>query len=57
MFEFYAPAKMKDNPIWISVTELMQLGTGKAIEQLLKVPDLAANVTTYLHTSHGYRLH
>ena len=48
VFEFYAPAKMKDNPLWISVTELMQLGTGKAIEQLLKVPDLAANVTTYL---------
>jgi hypothetical protein len=48
VFEFYAPAKMKDNPLWISVTDLMQLGAGKVMEGLLKVPELAANVTTYL---------
>lgn len=27
-FEFYMPTKMKDNPEWISVTELMQKGVG-----------------------------
>lgn len=28
VFEFYAPAKMKDNPAWVSVTDLMQHGIG-----------------------------
>ncbi|MFW5472285.1 GmrSD restriction endonuclease domain-containing protein [Knoellia sp. CPCC 206450] len=27
-FEFYAPAKMKDNPTWIDVTQLMKTGLG-----------------------------
>lgn len=27
-FEFYAPAKMKDNPTWIDVTQLMKSGLG-----------------------------
>jgi hypothetical protein len=27
-FEFYMPMKMQDNPLWISVTELMQAGFG-----------------------------
>ncbi len=48
VFEFYAPAKMKDNPLWISVTELMQLGAGKVMERLLKVPELVPRVPTYL---------
>jgi hypothetical protein len=26
-FEFYQPVKMKDDPLWIDVTELMQKGT------------------------------
>ncbi|HJJ51297.1 MAG TPA: DUF262 domain-containing protein, partial [Methanocorpusculum sp.] len=26
IFEFYAPIKMKDNPLWISVTDLIQGG-------------------------------
>jgi hypothetical protein len=26
VFEFYAPMKMKDNPLWVSVTEVMQKG-------------------------------
>ena len=29
VFEFYAPLKMKDNPLWINVTELMEIGVGE----------------------------
>lgn len=32
VFEFYAPLKMKDDPDWISVTELMQKGVGNFIQ-------------------------
>ena len=28
VFEFYAPAKMKDNPSWVNVTDLMKKGLG-----------------------------
>lgn len=35
-FEFYGPVKMKDNPLWISVTELMQNGVGGFISQLVQ---------------------
>ena len=39
-FEFYAPVKMKDNPLWINVTELMQQGVGAAIPRLLTLPEV-----------------
>lgn len=48
-FEFYAPAKMKDNPLWISVTELMQIGAGEAIKRLVTVPELQSNLTPYIN--------
>lgn len=32
-FEFFMQVKMKDNPDWISVTELLQKGAGKYIEE------------------------
>lgn len=32
-FEFYAPMKMQDNPMWINVTEVMQVGAGNAIKR------------------------
>lgn len=35
-FEFYGPVKMKDNPLWINVTELMQNGVGGFISQLVQ---------------------
>jgi len=44
-FEFYAPIKMRDDPCWISVTELMQAGFGKfysRIKQLSESPDMEA---------------
>lgn len=37
-FEFYGPAKMKDNPHWISVTELMQLGAGNFMSKIMEIP-------------------
>lgn len=35
-FEFYGPLKMKDNPLWINVTELMQNGVGLFISRLMQ---------------------
>jgi Protein of unknown function DUF262 len=49
LFEFYAPLKMQDNPLWISVTELMQIGAGEAIKRLLSVPALQARLTVYIN--------
>ncbi len=33
-FEFYAPSKMKDDPDWIDVTNLLQVGVGPYIQQV-----------------------
>ena len=33
-FKFYAPLEMKDNPVWINVTELMQQGLGAFVARL-----------------------
>ena len=35
-FEFYGPVKMKDNPRWVSVTEVLQLGAGEFLEKHLQ---------------------
>ncbi|MER6148178.1 GmrSD restriction endonuclease domain-containing protein [Streptomyces hirsutus] len=51
-FEFYAPAKMKDNPVWVDVTALFQGGLGS---QLLAVTQLAAGDAT-LQASYIERL-
>lgn len=37
VFEFYAPVKMKDNPMWISVSELMRIGIAVFIQKMLKI--------------------
>ena len=49
IFEFYAPLKMKDNPLWISVTDLMQNGVGVFIQSLMNHPDITARLTTYIN--------
>lgn len=49
IFEFYSQTKMKGNPPWINVTELMQIGSGKAIERLVKIPELAPNLSDYIN--------
>jgi hypothetical protein len=50
VFEFYQPVKMKDDPLWIHVTELMQKGTaglGAFIGQLAANPEFAPKVGEY----------
>ena len=50
-FSFYQPIKMRDDPLWIDVTALMQSGTdglGKFVTELSKVPDHAARVGDYV---------
>ena len=42
-FEFYQPIKMRDDPLWIDVTELMKGGTtglGGFIARLAATPNL-----------------
>ena len=48
-FEFYAQQKMKDDPLWLSVTEIMQQGAGATMQNLLKIPELQDDITTYLN--------
>lgn len=50
-FEFYQPVKMKDDPLWIDVTELMQQGTaglGAFVTRLSAQPALAPKVGDYV---------
>lgn len=50
-FEFYQPVKMKDDPLWIDVTELMQkgpAGLGEFVTRLAAQPELAAQVGEYV---------
>ena len=49
VFEFYGPLKMKDNPLWINVTELMQIGAGEAIQRLLANQEFQPKLTTYIN--------
>jgi len=48
VFEFYMPSKMKGNPLWINVTELMQTGVGRFINRLFAHPELASRVEVYI---------
>ncbi|MBL7152652.1 MAG: DUF262 domain-containing protein [Phycisphaerae bacterium] len=41
VFEFYAPTKMKDNSLWISVTELMQTGPAQFMQRIFKIDELS----------------
>ncbi len=50
-FEFYQPVKMKDDPLWIDVTELMGKGTaglGEFVTRLTAQPELAPKVGDYV---------
>ena len=50
-FEFYQPLKMRDDPLWIDVTDLMKKGTvglGEFVTRLTAQPTLAANVGEYV---------
>ena len=51
IFEFYQPVKMKDEPLWIDVTELLKKGTGglgEFVTRLSGNPALAARVGDYV---------
>jgi len=50
-FEFYQPVKMKDDPLWIDVTELMGKGTaglGAFVTRLTAQAELAPKVGDYV---------
>ncbi|MBC8394432.1 MAG: DUF262 domain-containing protein [Deltaproteobacteria bacterium] len=49
IFEFYAPMKMQDNPLWISISEIMQTGAGEEIKKIVTIPELQANLTEYIN--------
>lgn len=50
-FEFYQPIKMRDDPLWIDVTELMRGGTtglSGFIARLAAIPELAERVGEFV---------
>jgi hypothetical protein len=47
-FEFYGPVKMRDDPLWIDITELMQVGVGKFAARFYKSPMLEPKADVYL---------
>jgi len=48
-FEFYSPAKMKDDPRWLSVTKIMRDGAGETMQHLLQVPEFQPDISKYLN--------
>ncbi|WP_246479742.1 DUF262 domain-containing protein [Kaustia mangrovi] len=49
-FAFYQPVKMKDDPLWIDVTELMSRGHEgheQLVEQLAEHPDIGTRAVKY----------
>jgi len=49
VFEFYLPTKMKGDPCWLDVTEVLKEGVGKTMQKLLQIPDLQADIPQYLN--------
>lgn len=50
-FEFYQPIKMKDDPLWIDVTELFNKGNtglGNYIAQIGQIPALATKIGEFI---------
>ena len=50
-FSFYQPLKMKDDPLWIDVTELMKAGNaglGAYVARISTVPELTSMVGEYI---------
>ena len=39
-FEFYGPVKMKDNPRWVNVTDVLQQGAGNFLQARIECGDL-----------------
>ena len=51
LFEFYMPTKMKDDPCWLDVTEVMKAGAGKTMQKLLQIEELQEEIPEYLNLS------
>ena len=49
LFEFYMPTKMKDDPCWLDVTEVMKAGAGKTMQKLLEIEGLQEEIPEYLN--------
>ena len=47
-FAFYLPMKMRDDPLWIDVTELMQKGTGEVAQRFVGDPEYQDRISEYL---------
>jgi hypothetical protein len=47
-FEFYGPVKMRDDPLWIDVSQLMQIGAGKFASRFYKSSVLEPKADVYL---------
>ncbi|MGY2896779.1 GmrSD restriction endonuclease domain-containing protein [Deinococcus sp. UYEF24] len=49
-FEFYAPTRMQNNPLWVNVSELFTVANRSSAltVQLVQNPDHAAKLTTYI---------
>lgn len=47
-FEFYAPAKMSDDPLWIDVSELFTKGLEKQFQKLEQKPEIMIKFGTYV---------
>ncbi len=57
-FSFYMQRKMQDDPLWVSVTKIMQAGIGPFVEQLSSDSELVTNLGKYvnrLNQIHGIR--
>ena len=48
VFEFYQPVKMKDDHLWVNVTEVMQEGAVSAFSKLSTKIDVQPKMTEYL---------
>ena len=47
-FAFYLPLKMRDDSLWIDVTELMQKGTGEVAQRFVRDPDYQDRISEFL---------
>lgn len=47
-FEFFMPAKMKDDPMWLNVTDIMQHGAASVFSALMEKVDIKDKMSDYL---------
>lgn len=48
VFEFFAPMKMRDNPLWINVTKLMQNGLASFLNQIMNEEKFKPRMNLYI---------